>query len=327
MATASLIITSIASPNAALKAFAEGALQHKVDFIVIGDTKSPSDFHLHGCDFYSIERQLQLPFPLAKALPVKHYSRKNIGYLLSKHKDVILESDDDNFPESSFWKIPSAEIRGRLIEGEQWVNAYRYFTTENIWPRGFPIEYLHNNVDQPITEKKCSTPIHQGLANDNPDVDAVYRMTMKLPVRFDERPPLVLGEKVWCPFNSQNTIWYKAAFPLLYLPSYCTFRMTDIWRSFIAQRIAWTNNWNIVFHSATVWQERNEHNLLNDFKEEIPGYVNNAEICERLSALELLSGEEHLTKNLLTCYEELINGGFIGKEELDLVRLWNSEFQ
>jgi hypothetical protein len=27
--------------------------------------------------------------------------------------------------------------------------------------------------------------------------------------------------------------------PLLYLPSHCCFRMTDIWRSFIAQRCLW----------------------------------------------------------------------------------------
>ena len=47
--------------------------------------------------------------------------------------------------------------------------------------------------------------------------------------------------------------------------------MTDIWRSFVAQRIAWTNNWSVLFDEPTVWQERNEHDLMRDFRDEVPG--------------------------------------------------------
>src|SRR6185436_15069807 len=125
-------------------------------------------------------------------------------------------------------------------------------------------------------------PIQQGLADENPDVDAVYRMTSSLPLSFNKRNPIVLDKNAWCPFNSQNTTWFKEAFPLLYLPSYCSFRMTDIWRSFVAQRIAWSCNWSILFHNATVRQERNEHSLIRDFEDEIPGYLNNARICKML---------------------------------------------
>src|SRR5690348_18334068 len=107
-------------------------------------------------------------------------------------------------------------------------------------------------------------------------------MTLKLPVTFEKKSPLILGEGSWCPFNSQNTTWKKEAFPLLYLPSFCSFRMTDIWRSFIAQRIAWTCGWNIAFHAADVIQERNEHSLLKDFEDEIAGYMHNGRICKLL---------------------------------------------
>src|ERR1700691_4694073 len=88
-----------------------------------------------------------------------------------------------------------------------------------------------------------------------------------------------------CPFNSQNTTWFKEAFPLLYLPYYCSFRMTDIWRSFVAQRIAWTCGWPVLFHQSTMRQERNDHNLMNDFRDEISGYNNNALICNSLKEL------------------------------------------
>src|SRR5205807_7157091 len=130
--------------------------------------------------------------------------------------------------------------------------------------------------------KLLNCPIQQGLSDENPDVDAIYRMANPLPVLFDKANSVSLGKNSWCPFNSQNTTWFKEAFPLLYLPSYCSFRMTDIWRSFVAQRIAWTCGWSILFHQSTVRQDRNDHNLMTDFKDEISGYSNNALICKSL---------------------------------------------
>ena len=87
-------------------------------------------------------------------------------------------------------------------------------------------------------------PIQQGLADGNPDVDAIFRLVLPLPMNFGRKPPIALCRGAWCPFNSQNTSWWPAAYPLLYLPAYCSFRMTDIWRSFVAQRICWENGWS-----------------------------------------------------------------------------------
>ena len=97
-----LIITSIAAPNAAMKIFAQETKNRNIDFIVIGDVKSPPDFKLDSCRFYSIDDQERLNYRLAKILPKKHYSRKNIGYLLAMESDIIIETDDDNFPKNEF---------------------------------------------------------------------------------------------------------------------------------------------------------------------------------------------------------------------------------
>ncbi len=326
MKNTSLVITSIAAPNAALKSFAKEAAERNISFIVIGDTKSPDDFKLDGCRFYSIADQEELEFSLAKLLPKKHYARKNLGYLLCKKNDIILESDDDNFPREDFWSERKKEMVAESFDDKGWINAYRLFSSSNIWPRGFPIERLQDDQEMNGIDKKIISPIQQGLADENPDVDAIYRMTQKLPIDFDKREPIALGKNTWCPFNSQNTTWFNEAFPLLYLPSYCTFRMTDIWRSFIAQRIAWTCDWSVLFHSSTVWQERNEHNLLTDFKDEIPGYLNNAAICQKLQALDLKSGKMNLPENLFHCYQLMVEENFIGKEELPLVEAWCKEF-
>ena len=76
----------------------------------------------------------------------------------------------------------------------------------------------------------------------------------------------------------------------MYLPAYCSFRMTDIWRSFVAQRIASVNGWSVLFRAATVRQRRNPHDLLRDFRDEVPGYLANREICVALEALRLEPG-------------------------------------
>ena len=328
MSRVAVIITSISAPNAVMKSIAEEAMKNKVDFIVIGDSKSPADFTLKGCDFYSIKQQLELPYRLAKMVPQKHYSRKNLGYLLCKGHDVIIETDDDNFPRAEFWKGRNKKMTADFISQSGWTNAYKFFSDDEIWPRGFPLELiLANGAESKINSKEVECPIQQGLADENPDVDAVYRMNRKLPINFNKRSPVALGENSWCPFNSQNTTWFPESYPLLYLPSYCSFRMTDIWRSFIAQRIAWTCGWPILFHESTVWQERNEHNLLKDFEDEIPGYLNNFKICDQLQKLDLKSGKNNITENLMRCYVALTDSGYIGKEELPLVEAWIDDIE
>lgn len=323
----SLIITSIANDkHPILKQFAEECKTHKVPFIVIGDTKSPAEFNLEGCDFWSVEKQQTLPFELAKITPTRHYSRKNLGYLIAIKNGAteLVETDDDNIPRKEFWEPKSREIKSHQFENAGWVNVYHYFTKYFIWPRGFPLEELQNKQIELASLKyePANCPIQQGLADENPDVDAVYRLTYPLPIDFEKKEKLALGKNAWSPFNSQNTSWFKEAFALMYLPSYCSFRMTDIWRSYVAQRIAWECGWKILYHESTVWQERNDHNLMKDFEDEIPGYTNNFNICKELQALELKSGKENIYDNLITCYQKLIDINVVGKEEMTLLKAW-----
>jgi hypothetical protein len=327
MGNSKLIITTIASPNATLKSYAKVAPEYGFDFIVIGDKRSPDNFKIENCDFWSIERQLkESGSEFAKKAPVGHYSRKNLGYILAKRAGAewIVETDDDNLPNSGFWGHRMQHHEAKVIENSGWINTYCYFTERVIWPRGFPLERINSQVDFSIFPTRCiNCPIQQGLADGDPDVDAIYRLTLPLPFNFEKREgSIALGRNTWCPFNSQNTSWHELSFLLTYLPSYCSFRMTDIWRSFVAQRICWENNWFILFYNATVCQERNSHNLLRDFSDELSGYLNNGLICSLLEDLPLKAGIENIPDNLLICYRELIANNIIGKEEAALLESW-----
>jgi len=326
-----LVVTSINRPNDILQALADGSAKAGVEFIVTGDTESPPDFALEHCRFVDIAGQLATGFAFAEACPTRHYARKNIGYLIAIRQgaQIIIETDDDNWPTEAFFAPRRREQRARGIRDAEWVNVYRYFSDAVIWPRGLPLDAVHAAIPpyETLQDAERDCPIQQGLADENPDVDAVYRLLLPLPQRFRRERAVAIGPGAWCPFNSQNTAWWPDAFPLLYLPAFCSFRMTDIWRSLVAQRIAAENGWWILFHDATVWQERNEHNLMRDFADEVPGYLHNRQIASRLQALPIRPGREHLGTSLRNCYTALIDLGVVGREELALVDAWLADLR
>lgn len=323
----SLIITSIANDkHPVLNQYAVKCKDQGIRFIVIGDTKSPDQFEIDGCEFYSVKQQQQLNFKLASIAPVKHYSRKNIGYLIAMKDgcNTITETDDDNYPFDEFWVPATQQVKATAVNDKGWINVYSHFSEKMIWPRGYPLELILNPAENlnELPVITCNCPVQQGLADENPDVDAVYRLTYPLPFRFQKNKPLALGHQSWSPFNSQNTVWFKDAFPLMYLPTYCSFRMTDIWRSFVVQRVAWEFDWHILYHSATVWQERNDHSLLTDFKDEIPGYLNNSTIAKELEKLTLSKATGSIYDNLVACYDCLISLKLIDPSEKALLQAW-----
>lgn len=322
-----LIITSINHPTKSLREIASQCKSHGYSFVVVGDEKSPSGFFLDGCLFYSLEDQMKSGFRFAEACPTRHYARKNIGYLLAIRAGakLIIETDDDNIPLSNFWNEYTHTITTSKIEHSGWINIYKYFIDKIvIWPRGLPLDAVNNPVIpyEDLSIDECFCPIQQGLANGDPDVDAIYRLIHPLPITFQTNRQIAIGNNAWCPFNSQNTLWWPEAYPLLYLPFYCSFRMTDIWRSLVAQRIAWLNDWYILFREPSVYQERNEHNLMKDFADEIPGYLNNRLIAELLEKIPLTPGKENLPENMKKCYRKLIEQGLIAAEEETLLDLW-----
>ena len=185
-------------------------------------------------------------------------------------------------------------IHPTLVQPLANYRLYLEFSDGRIWPRGFPLEAIQHSLARGLEPESAGSAreclIQQGLANRNPDVDAIFRLVCPLPVQFNRRSPVSLARGCWCPFNSQNTTFFQPAFPLLYLPTFCSFRMTDIWRSFVAQRCLWEMESAVCFTEPTVYQERNEHNLLRDFADEIPGFLRNDQIRGLLESLELRKG-------------------------------------
>ena len=327
--TTFIVITTIQPPTSSVKRMVDAmqAGTGNTKCIIIGDKAGPRSYQLNNTDFFDLDRQLDLSFDLGSLLPTGHYSRKNIGYLIAISKGAanIYETDDDNSPLQS-WQLREKYVEAREIDQAGWVNIYRAYSDELIWPRGFPLDEIMDSEKSHITStlysRSIDAPVQQGLAEGAPDVDAVWRLSVDREISFHGEESYFLPAGPWCPFNSQSTWWWPEAYPLLYLPSYCSFRMTDIWRGFIAQRCLWAMGYGLVFHPAEVYQERNEHNLMKDFQDEIPGYLRNNELVQLLTDLKLRNDKESVGANLLLCYDKLIQEGFFEKKEFALVQAW-----
>lgn len=329
--TIAYIITTIQSPTPGIVRIADHTQNSLDELIVIGDRRTPEDWACYKSTFISLNDSSTRDFMISRELPIDSYTRKMLGYLHAARKEHshIRETDDDNIPNEAFFGVATTPLSARLPAGEaEWINPYAFFTDRFIWPRGFPLELVRNSFSETSTRQVdtsgSSLGVIQALANGDPDVDAIYRLTgPRLEnVEFEQNAPLLIPETAFTPFNSQVTTWPIQLLPLMYLPMTCSFRMTDIWRSFIAQHLMRRVGACLFFTSPAVRQDRNPHNLLRDFSEEIEGYLGYQRFVDVLKTSPLTNDEVSLQEDLRVVYEHLIVHGFFAEDELRLLNAW-----
>jgi len=308
-----------------------------------GGTGSPSVVYL------SPARQKVLPYKIVQYIPWNHFGRKSIGMMYAIHHGakLIYDFDDDNhLLYQSFDKALASMQTVYSIETKHHVfNPYPYFqsTHENkrthVWPRGFPLQFINDkntylsdlivqgsseasdDAAAPITSKFSDLAVIQSLANHDPDVDAVYRMTRQLPVYF-ERKNCVLRQSpgTFIPFNAQATLFRPGAFFGVLLPITVTGRTSDIWRSYILQRILWETDKRVGFSSPIVAQYRNPHSYMKDFEDEDDVY-RKVDLLLKLLAT-WTNGFNSLDKAYLDLITLLVDNRIFQPKERDLAVAW-----
>lgn len=162
-----------------------------------------------------------------------------------------------------------SEIRTPLV-----LNPYIYMGASHSfsWPRGFPIDKLQNNFAEwskanSIVEKLggdmpfSNIGVIQSLCNGDPDNDAVFRMTRHHSTKFSfdkskSALPLLIPLNMYSPYNAQATTHLYSVFWGLYLPITVSGRVTDIWRSYVTQRLMKELNLYVVYTPPIVTHER-----------------------------------------------------------------------
>lgn len=321
-----IIITSIFEPTEAVIKF---AALHDYKLVVVGDKKTPPNWNSPNTKYISVEEQNESGFQLSKSMPYNHYCRKMFGYLhaIKNGAEIIIDTDDDNIPKAD-WGFPDFKNAYSFIpENSGYINIYNLFSDQKIWPRGFPLRLITEKTlpSETIDKKETNVGVWQGLADEDPDVDAIYRLTSNEICNFNDHPPVVLGSHSICPFNSQNTAFRKELFALLYLPTFVTFRFTDILRGLVAQPIMWQHGFQLGFTQATVIQKRNIHDFVKDFESEIPMYLHTEKVMELVT--KTISNGQSVEDNLYNAYLTLFKNEIVDSREIETLEAWLRDYQ
>lgn len=323
------IVTTVQAPTPAITQIAQAASRHQQPLIVIGDVGTPPEWDLVGCRYLDIATQQRLPFRVANSLPHGSYSRKMIGYLVAAQTGAVWlrETDDDNFPYNHFFEAPAIADATVVGTSHRWHNYLSNFSDKHLWPRGFPISQVLTHEPEQETSVRLEPAgpmVVQSLADGDPDLDAICRLVIPdaTSTQFRQRGPVVVNAGAWTPFNSQATTWHRRLLTLMYLPSTCSMRLTDIWRSFVALRIMHASNVPLIVTSPMVRQVRNAHDLRVDFEEEIGGYLGYERFVDTLLSVNIVGGIENMYEDMQTLYNVLILEGFLNVEEYGLLTDW-----
>ena len=317
-----IFITSINYPTQAIKQLSNLSEWH---VLVVADKKTPTDWKCEQCTLLTLADQKKLGYAIYDYLPFNHYSRKNIGYLyaISHGAEIIYDTDDDNIPIYQNLSYLPEQYTGPLVKTKNsFCNIYNYFGNDTVWPRGFPLEeILSQTKKEKIKTTRHFPLIQQALVNNNPDVDAVFRLTRSSNINFyNTHASLSLPAQTFCPFNTQSTFFHKKAFWGLLIPVSTKFRVCDIWRGYITQRLLWEIGGSLTFLPPQAFQERNPHNLLSDFIDEQDLYIHSKRLVTQLKKTQLTN--KTFEEKYLALIQCLTEQHFYDPIEIKLAKAW-----
>lgn len=279
-----IVTTTIHEPTKALLRYIELAHPDRGDWtvIIVGDKKTPHESYLKLAQanphvaYVSPAKQESKYKKLSDLIGWNCIQRRNIGFIEAYNMgaEIIATVDDDNIPYDNWGQLlaignePLVAVHQTLDVVFDPMQATQY---RELWHRGFPIQLLNGRSRTTyIGDSKQRRCLAQAEFWDGePDVDAVCRIAKgPFDCRFEFNK--FFAGSAPGPFNSQNTMLHRDAFPVYFLFPHIG-RMDDIWASYVLQR-AFPHS--VVYAPASVYQERNEHDLSCDLEGEMLGYRN-----------------------------------------------------
>ena len=269
--------TTINPPTKALKLFAK----NKNCKLIVALDKKSKRFNLKNSVVLSTKYQEKKWPKLSKLIGWNCIQRRNFAILEAYNRgaEIIALIDDDNIPYKNWFKNIYVDKKincKEILTNKKIFDPVGYTNHSNLWHRGLPLE-LVNNRKYKIGKKNLIRPdIQANFWNGDPDIDAVCRMIFKPECNFKKSLFPFFSKKI-SPFNSQNTLISRKVVRDYFLFPHIG-RMDDIWASFYVT----SKNYKVIYNEPTVYQQRNIHNLIKDFKDEYIGYTNSLNLVENL---------------------------------------------
>ncbi len=269
--------TTINPPTKALKLFAK----NKNCKLIVALDKKSKRFNLKNSVVLSTKYQEKKWPKLSKLIGWNCIQRRNFAILEAYNRgaEIIALIDDDNIPYKNWFKNIYVDKKincKEILTNKKIFDPVGYTNHSNLWHRGLPLE-LVNNRKYKIGKKNLIRPdIQANFWNGDPDIDAVCRMIFKPECNFKKSLFPFFSKKI-SPFNSQNTLISRKVVRDYFLFPHIG-RMDDIWASFYVT----SKKYKVIYNEPTVYQQRNVHNLIKDFKDEYIGYTNSLNLVENL---------------------------------------------
>jgi hypothetical protein len=274
-----IVTTTINPPTKAIKLF-----QAMEDWrlVVIGDLKTPADYRLERGTYVTPAEQEKYDPALSEAIGWNCIQRRSFGLLWAKDMgaDVVAVVDDDNIPLAGWGQDLIVGKEAEVDYYETDLPAFDPVGATNhasLWHRGFPLQLLAKRDYSRKGRRKVRADVQADFWNGDPDIDAVCRMEHAPECDFDpSRFPMAANRMG--PFNSQNTFLSGECLKDYFLFPHVG-RMDDIWASYYLQ----AKGRRVVWGKASVYQDRNVHDLVRDMRQEYLGYENNLKLVEDLA--------------------------------------------
>lgn len=273
-----IVCTSINAPSEAIQRFDEIP---DWTLIVVGDKKTPEPYELRNGHYMSPDEQVSVSKTLSDLIGWNSIRRRNFGFVLAHQwgAEVVATVDDDNIPLEGWGtellvgkscKVKSYSAQDPAFDP---VGATSY---EHLWHRGFPIQLLSTRDYSSWSEEVITPAVQAAFWNGDPDVDAICRMEHAPDCDF-RAGDFPFTSDVAGPFNSQNTFLDARILPDYFVLPHVG-RMDDIWASYFLQALGH----RVVYTAPSVYQDRNDHDLTEDFNEEVLGYSKNLQLVTAL---------------------------------------------
>ena len=305
---------------------------NKNEIIVIADVKTPKEassyckkimkkygFKIHFFDidfqnkfFKKKYKKLYSLFPLNDAI------RKLLGsiYLFDNLPSRLIFVDDDNYicNDKDFLKghlITNKSKNLKVVASKsKWPNLYKFFKERSdvpFYPRGYP--WKHRNIE--AKNFKIKNGIRKVIANcgyilGDPDIDASSRLFWPIEtLKVKEKTHLALERDNFFPLNDQNTSLAKEYIPLYFKPM-AGGRNSDIWTSYLIEKISFNFNETASYGPSFLKQIRNKHDYWKDYELEKQHNIATDLFADILNKIKIKNKKNKLDAFIELC-ESFIN--------------------
>ncbi len=274
-----IVTTTINPPTEAIRRFER---MEDWELVVIGDKKTPKDYTLERGIYVTPDEQEARDKALSDAIGWNCIQRRNFGLLWAHDlgADIVAVIDDDNIPYDNWGENVMV---GQEVEVDFYLADLPAFDPvgatnhRHLWHRGYPLQLLPQRDYSRKERMTVRVDVQADFWNGDPDIDAICRMEHAPECDFDPSYFPMASNKL-SPFNSQNTFINGALLKDYFLFPHVG-RMDDIWASYYVE----AKGARVVYGPASVYQARNEHNLVVDMRKEYLGYENNLDLVQDLA--------------------------------------------